>query len=47
MRYLFDFAESVYILFGRYADFLAAGIIVAGIVITVALAMIPHITRRV
>jgi hypothetical protein len=46
VHYLRDFAEAFYILFGAYFNVLAAGIVVAGILLAIAWATIPHIVRR-
>jgi len=47
MRYLFDFAESFALLFGAYVNVMAAGVIVLGVLLVLAWAMIPHIAKRV
>jgi len=46
MRYLADFAESFVLLFGAYFDVLSASLVVMGMMLALAWAIIPQITKR-
>lgn len=46
MRYLFDYAQSFYIIYGPFVNVLAGGIMAAGAILLIVWGILPHLTRR-